>query len=104
LGGQLEHWLNALPEHVAQSGWHLTQLSDELKELEGHELTHVPFEASLLFAQVRQKVDEPAQVEHDESQAEQVKPSEPTNVPVGHDSTHLPLLRKLPGRHPVHWS
>jgi hypothetical protein len=93
-GGQLEHWLNALPEQVAQSGWHFTQLFDELNESEGHELTHVPFDASLLLAQVRQKFAEPAQVEQDESQAEQVNPSEPTKVPVGQDSTHFPLLKK----------
>ena len=42
---------------------------DELKVFEGQEATHFPPDASWLFAQVRQKVDEPAHVLQDESQA-----------------------------------
>lgn len=68
--GQLEHWLNELPEHDAQSGWQAIHWPEELNVLEGHDDTHEPFDASWLFAQVKQKVDEPAQVLHDESQAE----------------------------------
>ena len=68
--GQLEHWLNELPEHDAQSGWQAMHWPEELNVLEGHDDTHEPLDASWLFAQVKQKVDEPAQVPHDESQAE----------------------------------
>jgi hypothetical protein len=45
-GGQLEHWLKEDPEQVAQSGWQLVQMPDELKALDGHEDTHLPLEAS----------------------------------------------------------
>jgi hypothetical protein len=44
--GQLEHWLNEEPEHVAQSGWHVVQIPDELNALDGHEDTHLPPDAS----------------------------------------------------------
>lgn len=84
LDGQLEHWLKAPPEHVAQSGWQVTQLPDELKVFEGQLATHEPEEASLLFAQVRQKVEDPAQVEQDASQVWQVLLLL-ANVPEGQD-------------------
>lgn len=71
----------------------------------GHVLTHLPFEASSPFAQVRQKVDEPAQVEHEESQVVQVVLfSDETNDPEGQLATHVPFERKDPGRQPVHCS
>ncbi|EED78376.1 predicted protein [Postia placenta Mad-698-R] len=66
---QLEHWLKEPPEHVAQSGWHARHEPEELKVLDGHEETHDPLDASLLLAQVKQKVDDPAQVLQEESQA-----------------------------------
>jgi len=44
--GQLEHWLNDDPEHVAQSGWQVVQIPEELKVLDGHEDTHLPVDAS----------------------------------------------------------
>lgn len=71
-GGQLEHWLKAEPEQEAQSGWQATQEPDELNVFEGQDVTHLPPDASWLLAQVRQNVDEPAHVLHDESQAVQV--------------------------------
>lgn len=37
--------------------------------LDGHDATHLPPDASWLFAQVKQKVDDPAQVLQEESQA-----------------------------------
>ena len=44
---------------------------DELKEFEGQDATHFPFEASWLFAQVKQNVEDPAQELQDESHAVQ---------------------------------
>ena len=67
--GQLEHWLKALPVHVAQSGWQVTHWPDELNDPVGQDATHLPFEANWLFAHVKQNVDDPAQVPQDESQA-----------------------------------
>jgi len=66
---QLVHWLNDPPEHVAQSGWQETQAPAELNVLEGQELTHWPFEASKLFAHVKQKLALPEQLVQDEEQA-----------------------------------
>ena len=45
------------------------QVPEELKALEGQEVTHFPPEASWLFEQVKQNVEEPAQLLHDVSQA-----------------------------------
>ena len=42
---------------------------EELNEFEGHEETHFPPEASWLLEHVKQKVDDPAQLLHDESHA-----------------------------------
>lgn len=42
---------------------------EELKEFDGHEETHLPLEASWLLEHVKQKVDVPAQLLHDESHA-----------------------------------
>lgn len=100
---QLEHWLKEPPEHVAQSGWHARHEPEELKVLDGHEETHDPLDASLLLAQVKQKVDDPAQVLQEESQAVQVKLSVGLrNVPDGQLSIQAPPDRTYPGRHPVH--
>lgn len=72
---------------------------------DGHELTHLPEEASCEFAHVRQNVAEPAHVPQDESQGVQVMLSVgERNVPEGQLSTHFPLERNVPGRQPVHWS
>jgi hypothetical protein len=118
--GQEEHWLKAPPEQVAQSGWQVMHLPEELNVFEGHEATHDPLEASWLFAQVRQKVEDPAQVLHEESHA--TMPSQKSGlrqcnnyipvqvrlsvgerkVPVGQLSTHLPLESTKPGKQPVH--
>ena len=89
-GGQLEHWLNAPPEHVRQSEWQVIQLPEELKVLEGQLVTHVPEDASWLLAQVRQKFADPEQLEQDESHCLQVLSVGSANVPEGQDSTHLP--------------
>ena len=121
--GQLEHWLNELPEHDAQSGWQVMHCPEELNVLEGHDETHEPLDASWLFAQVKQKVEEPAQVPHDESQAGRRKcqelsaahPGEHLPVQVtlsfgsrkvllGQLAMHLPPDRTKPGRQPVHWT
>lgn len=69
---QLEHWLKELPEHVAQSGWHVTHWPEEVKVFEGQDDTHFPLAATWLFAHVKQNVDEPAQEPQDESQADGV--------------------------------
>ena len=102
--GQLEHWLKAPPEHVAQSGWQVRQLPEALKVLEGQLATHVPEDASWLPAQVRQNFADPEQDEQEESHCLQVLSVESRNVPEGQDSMHLPPLRTKPGRHPVHCS
>lgn len=102
-GGQLEHWLNAPPEHDAQSPWQVMQLPAELNVSDGHELTHLPPEARRELAQVRQNEADPAQVLQDESHGWQVILSVgERKVPDGQLSTHLPLRRKEPGKHPVH--
>ena len=44
--GQAEHWLKDAPEHEAQSGWQETQVPEDEKELDGHDTTHWPFDAS----------------------------------------------------------
>jgi uncharacterized protein YuzB (UPF0349 family) len=49
------------------------QAPEELNVLEGQELTHCPFEASKLFAHVKQVVALPAQLVQDEEQAVHVK-------------------------------
>jgi len=103
--GHDEHWLNDAPEQVAQSGWQERHEPEELNVFEGQLATHDPSEASWLLAQVRQKVDEPAQVEHEESQDVHVKLFVgETNVSEGQLSTHWPCERTNPGRHPVHCS
>ena len=63
------------PEQDAQSGW---QVEHELELEEGEEKvpcgqegTHLPVEASWPLAQVRQKVDEEAQVVQEGSQAKE---------------------------------
>ncbi len=61
--------MNDEPKQVAQSGWQVRQEPDDENLSDGHELTQLPPEASLLLAHVRQNVAEPEQVEHDESQA-----------------------------------
>ncbi len=61
--------MNDEPEQVAQSGWQVRQEPDDENVPDGHELTQLPPEASLLLVHVRQNVAEPEQVEHDESQA-----------------------------------
>ena len=63
------HWLKEPPEQVAQSGWQERQAPDAEKVLEGHVETHLPWDASWLFAHVRQNVEEPAQEPQEESQA-----------------------------------
>lgn len=70
-GGQVVHWVKAPPEHDAQSGWHDVHVVEEKEENVFEELacTHFPSEvASWLFAQVRQNLGSPAQVQ-DESHA-----------------------------------
>jgi hypothetical protein len=67
--GQLEHWLKDGPEQLAQSGWQVTQVPVELKLFEGHDVTHCPFDASWLFAQVRQNFDAPVHVLQEASHA-----------------------------------
>ena len=67
--GQLEHWLNDCPLHVAQSGWHVIHEPDELNVFDGQDETHLPLEASWLLAHVKQNVEEPAHVLQDESHA-----------------------------------
>lgn len=69
LDGQLEHWLNEDPEQVAQSGWQVVQIPDELKALDGHEDTHLPPDASWLLEHVRQNVELPTHVLQEASQA-----------------------------------
>ena len=61
--------MNAKPEHAEQSGWQVVHTPEELKEFDGHEETHLPLEASWLLEHVKQKVDVPAQLLHDESHA-----------------------------------
>ena len=71
--------------------------------MDGQEVTHFPPEASSLFVQVRQNVDDPTQVPHEEAPAGQVVLAVgSTNVPVGQLEMHEPLLRKKPGRQAVH--
>jgi hypothetical protein len=67
--GHEAHWLKAVPEHVAQSGWHATHAPDDGKVFDGQLVTHLPFDASWLFAQVVQKVEEPKHVPQVESHA-----------------------------------
>jgi hypothetical protein len=101
--GQVEHWLKLVPEHVAQSGWHVRQVPEEENALEGHELTHLPCEASWPPAQVRQKVEEPRQDPHDESHFWHVMLSVgDRKVPAGQLSVHVPLDRTKLGRQAVH--
>lgn len=66
---QLEHWLNKVPEQVAQSGWQARHVPEELIVPEGQEDTQVPLDASWLFEHDRQKSADPAHVLQDESQA-----------------------------------
>lgn len=88
---QLVHWLKDPPEHVAQSGWHVTQAPEELNVLDGQELTHCPLDASILFAHVKQKLALPAHVLQDEEHAVQVRLSVgERKVPVGQLCTHCP--------------
>ena len=68
----------------------MTQVLEELKVLEGQLATHEPEDASLLLAQVRQKVADPEQLEQDESQAVHVLWVGSRKVPVGQDPTHFP--------------
>jgi hypothetical protein len=58
--------------------------------LEGQLVTHEPDDASLLLAQLRQKVADPEQVEQEGSQVLQVLSVESRNVPEGQEATHLP--------------
>lgn len=103
--GQLEHWLKAEPEHEAQSGWQVIHAPEELNVFDGHEETHFPPEANWLLVQVKQNVEEPAQVLQDESQAVHVTLSLGSkNVSEGQLSTHCPPDNTKPGRHPVHCS
>ncbi|THH10113.1 hypothetical protein EW145_g1555 [Phellinidium pouzarii] len=100
-----EHWLKEAPEQVAQSGWQGTHAPEEENEFGGQEKTHEPIEARRLFEQVKQKVDEPAHVPQDESQAEHDTLSLGSkNVPLGQLSMHWPLLRTNPGRHAEHFA
>jgi len=69
LDGQLEHWLKAPPEQVAQSGWQVRQEPEAEKLPEGQVEMQRPPEASWLLAHDVQKVDDPAQALQDESQA-----------------------------------
>jgi hypothetical protein len=71
LDGQLAHWVKDGPLHVAQSGWHARHAPDAENVLEGHVLTHFPFNASWLLGQVRQVVGEPEHVLQLASQASQ---------------------------------
>ena len=80
----------------------MRQTPEELKALDGQLVTHDPEDASRLFAQVRQKVEDPEHVEHDESHCLQVLSEESRNVPEGQESVHLPPLRTKPGMQPVH--
>lgn len=64
LGGQVEHWLNEVPEQVAQSGWQGVHVPEVVIELDGQEETHLPPEASWPPLQVRQKSAAPMQVPH----------------------------------------
>lgn len=45
------------------------QEPDELKVFDGHDETHFPPDASWLLAHVKQNVDDPVQLLHDESHA-----------------------------------
>jgi len=105
LDEQDKHVLNDEPEQVAQSGWHERHEPDDVNVSEGQLATHLPPKASWLLAQVRQKVDEPAHVLHEASQAVHVKLSVgETNVPEGQLVTHWPCESTNPGKHPVHCS
>lgn len=65
------HWLKDEPEQVAQSGWQVTQEPDELNVFDGQLETQLPSEANWVEeAHVRQNVDEPVHVPHEESQAD----------------------------------
>lgn len=115
--------MNDGPEQLAQSGWQATQDPVALKLLEGQDVTHFPLDANWLLGQVRQEVDDPTHVVHDESQA---KPDEgqvsieqilsnyryvrihvrlswgEMNVPAGQPLTQFPWERTKPGKQPVH--
>lgn len=105
LDGQLEHWLNVAPEQVSQSGWQVRHIPEELNVLLGQVDTQEPCEASWLLVHVRQKAEDPAQVEQLESHAVHVTLSvEEMKFPVGQLSTHWPPERTKPGRQPVHCS
>lgn len=67
--GQVLHWSNPGPEHVAQSGWHAVQAAAEAKVLAGQDERQVPLDARRLFVQVRQNPGEPAQVLQEASHA-----------------------------------
>lgn len=99
--------MNEVPEQETQSGWQFKQVfvESEAMVLAGHMLMHWPFEANAPLAQLRQKVEEPAQVLHEESQAAQlVLFSDEMNDPEGQLATHVPFERKDPARQPVHCS
>ena len=61
--------MNEPPEQEAQSGWQGRQAPEEEKVPAGQVATHLPFEASWLLLQVRQNVEDPKHVLHEESQA-----------------------------------
>ena len=68
----------------------MTQVLEELKVLDGQVATHEPEDASLLLAQVKQKVADPEQVEQEGSQLLHVLRVGSRNVPEGQESTHFP--------------
>lgn len=64
------HWLKAPPaEQEAQSGWQGRQAPAVENVPEGQADTQLPFKLNRLLAHVRQNVDVPEQVLHEESQA-----------------------------------
>ena len=62
--GQLEHWLNDVPEQVAQSGWQAVHVPEVASVLDGQEETHLPLAASWPPLHVRQKSAAPTHVPH----------------------------------------
>jgi len=90
--------LKEFPEQVAQSEWHERHEPDEEKVSAGQLATQLPSEASRLPEQVKQNVDDPAQVPQLESQERQLRLScGDRNVPEGQVSTHFPSEKRSQG-------
>ena len=71
-GGHVSHWSKDTPVQLWQSGWHLRQVPEALKDPGGQTETHWPEEASCWFVQVRQKSAEPRQVPQGDEHAIQL--------------------------------